>query len=168
MKIKDLNPMLHMFQSAEKAFRLKRFDFEMRCMAELYSILCAMHKENSNSYPSGKSRSLLLPALEYIHSEYPNENISIEYLAGLCGIKSAYFRRIFGSCLGTSPLKYINTLKLNRAKELLSSGLYTVTAAMELSGFRDPSYFSRLFREDTGMSPSEYKKGGESTPPPPA
>lgn len=170
LKIKDLNPVLHMFQSAEKAFRLKRFDFEMKCMAELYSILCAMHKENSNSYSSGKNRSLLLPALEYIHSEYPNDNISIEYLAGLCGIKSAYFRRIFGACLGTSPLKYINTLKLNRAKDLLSSGLYTVNAAMELSGFSDPCYFSRLFREDTGVSPSEFMrtvKAFGSTPAPP-
>ncbi|MBQ8232699.1 MAG: helix-turn-helix domain-containing protein [Lachnospiraceae bacterium] len=50
--------------------------------------------------------------------------------------------------------KYINNLKISRAKELLSSGMYTVTQAAEMSGYTDVSHFSREFKKATGAAPS--------------
>lgn len=76
-----------------------------------------------------------------------NANISYEY-----------FRRIFENVYGVSPVKYLNKLRIDRAKELLNSGMYTVADAAFQSGFSDISYFSRFFKKETGLSPSEYKK----------
>ena len=57
-------------------------------------------------------------------------------------------------------MKYINDLKLKRAKELLISGLYSVSEAAVQAGFSDLSYFSRFFKENVGVSPNEYKLNG--------
>lgn len=158
IKVKDYGRIFNMFQSAERAFRQKNTDYEMMCKSELYSIICAMHREYNSSYISSKKKYIISPALEYIHSEYTNGNISIEYLSELCGVSPAYFRRIFLSCYGTSPIKYINNLKLERAKELLSSGLYSVRDVIELSGFNEPCYFNRFFKKETGITPKEFKE----------
>lgn len=65
---------------------------------------------------------------------------------------------LFGSFFGVSPIKYINALKLARAEELLSSQMYSVTEAAQMSGYTDMSHFSREFKKHTGMSPTEVMK----------
>ena len=116
-----------------------------------------MTREYELEYVSKSAEDRIRPALEYIRREYTNENIGIAYLAGLSGISETYFRRIFQNTMGTSPLKYINQLKISRAKELLASGICTVSEAAEQSGYHDEAYFSREFKRIVGMSPSEYQ-----------
>ena len=62
----------------------------------------------------------------------------------------------FEKLYGVTPIKYINALKLSRAKELLSSGMYSVSEAAYHSGFSDVSHFSRFFKEHVGVLPGEY------------
>ena len=83
-------------------------------------------------------------------------SISVEKLSKLCGFSYEYFRKLFHNCYGCSPVKYINDLKLKRAKELLSSGFYTISDTALQSGFFDVSYFSRFFKKNVGISPIEY------------
>lgn len=151
------NSALEKFQSAEKAFRLKTDGYEMQCKADLYSIICSMLKEYKKEYIPKSTEKIIFPAIEYIHQNYTKENISIEYLSEICGISPAYFRRIFLKCRNTSPIKYINSLRLERAKELILSDFYSVNEISELSGFGDESYFCRFFKKATGMTPTEYK-----------
>ncbi len=75
----------------------------------------------------------------------------------MCNITPEYFRKIFSSVYGSSPAKYIINLKLERSRELLSSGLYTVTEAMLLSGYTDAAYFSHQFKNKYGYSPQKAK-----------
>lgn len=153
-----------MFKNAEKAFRQKKPWYEMQCKAELYSILCILRSEHETGYVPGSKRSIIAPAVEYIHSEYTGGSIEIPKLAELCGVSGVYFRRLFHDCLGMSPVKYINKLKIERAKELIRSGagIYTVGQVAELSGFRELCYFYRLFKKEVGMTPSEYAESGEN------
>lgn len=98
-----------------------------------------------------------MPAIKYIHSNYVNEKINISKLAVLCNISETTFREIFNATLGTSPVKYINNLKLSRAAELLKSNMYSVHEAMEMSGFQDEAYFSRAFKKHFGVPPKEFQ-----------
>ena len=115
-----------------------------------------MKKEFHAEYVPESKLCILNPAIEVIHNEYTKENINIKILSEMCGISEAYFRRLFAKKYGVSPLKYINTLKFKRAKELLESGYYSISKVAELSGFHDVYYFSREFKKAVGVSTSEY------------
>lgn len=133
--------------------------FYEECSAALYCILALMKREMSADYCPSSKLKLIQPALTYIKQNYTMETISVSHLAALCGISEVYLRKIFSGMFAVSPLQYVNQLKITRAKELLSSGLYSVAEAAEMSGFFDLSYFSREFKKATSLSPSEFKKG---------
>ncbi len=147
---------LDAFKNAEGAWLHKADGYEMLCKAQLYLILFYMTKERKIGYISKSKSELLQPAMEYIHNEYTKDNIQIAYLAKLCGMSEVYFRKVFSKVEGISPLKYINNLKIQRAKELLASKMYTIGEVARLSGFHDDSYFSREFRKHVKTSPQMY------------
>ena len=86
------------------------------------------------------------------------ENISCKYLAELCKINYSYLDRLFKEKFDLSPKKYIIQLKINYARNLLESGVYSVSEAAEELHFSDVYFFSRQFKEYTGRTPSEYTK----------
>ena len=157
MKVKNFGTFYESFKQAETAWRTKKQGFEMKCKSILYTIILDMIKEYSHGYVPTKTEEIIAPAVTYIHSEYTGETINVAKLAKLCDVSETYFRKIFLAAKGCSPVDYINNLKLSRAKELLSSGLYSVSEAAEQSGFHDESYFSRFFKKQIGISPSKYK-----------
>ena len=78
--------------------------------------------------------------------------------ADYVGISETHLRRIFKQDFNISPIKYINCLKLDKAKNMLQSSNYTINEIALSVGYDDPYYFSRVFKRETGLSPSEYKK----------
>ncbi len=83
------------------------------------------------------------------------ENISIDEIADACYMSVSLFRKLFFDCYGMSPVKYRNKLRIDRAQMLLSEGDLSVAEVAELSGFKNPSYFCRLFKKMTGHSPTD-------------
>ena len=158
MHLKNPEKALEHFKSAEKCFSCKEYSYEYKCMSYLYSVLYCVLFERNLDYISNDTKKMLVPAINYIHSSYTNGNISIEYLAGLCNMCSSYFRRIFLNCYGMSPIKYINNLKLARAKELLAQGEFSLENAAELSGFNNIYYFFRFFKKSVGITPTQYRQ----------
>ena len=156
LKVKNPNLFLTLFQKSTKVWQTKKSAFEIKCKSVLYDIIFEIIKEYETEYMSKSTFELLNPAIEYIHKKYTNENINISALSGLCNISETYFRRIFFKSFGVSPVKYINTLKINRAKELIRSDLYTISEVAIASGFQNESYFSRKFKLETGLSPLAY------------
>ncbi len=73
-----------------------------------------------------------------------------------------YVRRIFKQKTGYTPKAYLNNLRIEKAKELLSdkTGNYNVKQTAAACGFNDQYYFSRMFKRETGVSPNRYKKQG--------
>lgn len=95
---------------------------------------------------------------EYIWHNY-SYKISLEQIAKNFGIVLPYLSSIFKEHKGISPIKFIIQLRINKAKELLM-----ITPPIPLKdiaqtiGYDDPFYFSKLFKSETGQSPSDYKK----------
>ena len=113
-RTKNQKSFIGLFKNTEQAWRLKKSGFEMKCKALLYNILFDLKKEYEAGYISKNKTRLISPAIDYIHTEYTNDNIDISYIADLCHISEAYFRRIFFKSFGISPIKYINNLKHER------------------------------------------------------
>lgn len=158
--VKNAETAIQAYKSAEKAWRNKKDGYELLCKSELYKILYVLQSNYARPYLPNSKQAQLEPAVSYIHKHYTEESISVEKLSELCGFSYEYFRRLFHGCYGCAPMKYINELKLKRAKELLASGLYSVSEAALQAGFFDLSYFSRFFKGNVGVSPVEYKLNG--------
>ena len=158
IKLKNSVAVSGRFKKANTTWQKKLAGYEMKCKAELYNILYAMQQDYYSAYIQNSKLEIIKPAVDYIHNNYTNELLNISKLAGMCNITPEYFRSIFKNFYGVSPIIYINDLKINRAEELLKTGMYSVTEAALMSGYLDMSYFSRTFKKVAGVSPSEYKK----------
>lgn len=75
----------------------------------------------------------------------------------MAGLNPNYFGSIFKKYTGKTPVEYINSVRVEKAAELLGIG-YSVTKAAASSGFGDPFYFSKVFKKIKGVSPKDYRK----------
>lgn len=90
--------------------------------------------------------------------EHFSEHFSIEELAGLKGLSSAYFTRLFTRETGQAPLSYLTDLRLTHALSLLLNTSLSVEAIARACGFSCGNYFCKVFRRASGCSPAEYRR----------
>ncbi len=145
-----------LFSRAVQCWRKRNVGFEEECLSALYRIIALLKREAADTLPVQKQRAMLAPALEYINEHYTEESIPLSRLAALCGISEPYLRKLFQSVFSVSPSIYMRNLRIRYARELLSSGEYSVTDAAMLSGFNDAAYFSREFKRAVGVAPKDY------------
>lgn len=88
------------------------------------------------------------------HHLFEHETISM--VAEFAGISERHLSKLFQSELGCTPSDYLTDLKLIEAKRLLRQGHYTVTEISDMLGYSTASYFGKLFRKKTEMSPKYY------------
>jgi len=140
--------------SLEKTWQLQHWDSQLRCrigLLELYGELlrCLVQPSREETDP------LIRQAVTYIHRNF-KRNFSAGEIAGYCGISPSYLRARFHTCMGMTVTEYRNELRLNAAKQMLRSGLFSVKeTAMEL-GYCDVYYFTRCFSAAVGISPSRF------------
>lgn len=94
--------------------------------------------------------------LYYIENNY-DKDISVEQLSKMVHLQPNYFIRMFKKNIGTSPIRYINMRRITEAKRLMNSTNLTLTDICNQIGTNDIHYFSRLFKQYTGFTPSFYK-----------
>ena len=78
-------------------------------------------------------------------------------MAEMAGISRDYFSRIFKNVTGMNYNKWLNMIRLEKATELLAGEGRTLTEIAMLSGFQSIPSFNRVFREEKGMAPGEYR-----------
>ena len=93
---------------------------------------------------------------QYLRQNY-SRAIGVEDLARHTGISRSYLYRAFQAEFGCSPSQYLTRYRLQRACQLLRHSQLTVSAVAASVGYEDPFYFSRVFRREKGVSPSEYR-----------
>ena len=86
------------------------------------------------------------------------ENFTLPSLAEMAKLSQNHFAKKFKEKVGHPPLKYINILRLERAKFLLEHTEKPINTVMEEVGFWDSAHFSKLFKTETGYSPSKFRK----------
>ena len=96
-------------------------------------------------------------ARKYFNEHY-NEDISIEEYAQSRGMSVSWFLRNFKQMTMKSPMQYILAIRINNAVSLLETTDYNVTEISTIVGYENPLYFSRIFKKQKGVSPSEYRK----------
>ena len=104
-----------------------------------------------------QNNTLIKDACEYVLNNIDQE-ITLARMADHLNISKNYFCSLFKQETGINFLEYVTKVKMEWAKLLLKEGTYKTYKVSEMLGYREASYFSRLFRKYTGFSPAEYKK----------
>ena len=101
-----------------------------------------------------KSNKLIAQVKQYVEEHYAEE-ISFEAIAKGLFVHPKYLSQLFKRVTGENFVSYLNGYRIQRALELLQSGHYMVYEVSEMTGFRNATYFSQVFKMVTGKSPSE-------------
>ena len=92
----------------------------------------------------------------YIEENY-HEDLAVTDLAETFSMSDTYFAHFFKKEAGRSVITYLNEVRIRHAKAFLEKGEMSISEIAEAVGFNDLNYFSRKFKELTGMTPSAYK-----------
>lgn len=100
---------------------------------------------------------LIAAAQKMIGENYMSEDISLNVVAANVGMSPSYFSSIFSKEVGHTFVEYLTEVRMEKAKELLMcSSLKTSEIGFEV-GYKDPHYFSYIFKKTQGCSPKEYR-----------
>lgn len=105
---------------------------------------------------SDTTRGLVKQAAAYIDEHY-FEELTLSILAEQFHVESSYFSRLFRQETGENVMLYIAKTRMAKAKEYMEDENRSLTEIAFLTGYDDYTYFNRVFRKMTGMSPREYR-----------
>jgi len=80
----------------------------------------------------------------------------VEELAARSGYSASHFARQFTRVYGVSPIQYLNSIRILHAKNLLRTDQYTIAEIAQKCGFSNVYYFSRCFKQLTGIPPTKW------------
>lgn len=132
--------------------------------AAQYTHLITQLKPNSQQLQEQRGGiDIVLETTQYI-KQHIDEAISLNQIATHIGVNESYLSRVFSSRTGNTIKNTINTIKMEKAKELLTNtNLKIYEIAMQL-GLENTTYLSRLFHQYTGYTPMEYRNQKKQTP----
>ena len=99
----------------------------------------------------------MMQVTDYIKNNLTADDLSQGAMAQMAGISRDYFSRIFKNVTGMNYNKWLNMIRLEKATELLSHKNMSMTEVAMLSGFQSIPSFNRIFHEEKGMPPGEYR-----------
>lgn len=134
------------WESREKGYKYK-------CTSILYDFLSSIIVPNSPTQNYLK----IARSIQYMETNL-DKKIYVKDLAKMCGLCESQYRKLFQYELGVSPINYLNKMRINSALIKLGANNYTMAQISEMCGFTDQKYFNKIFRDETGKSPSQYKK----------
>lgn len=148
-------------------FFSERHDREIRCtmllmefMLKLLEYRKELTPDIKDEEPDGVSDDVmrrLMAVTDYIKNNLTADDLSQGAMAERAGISREYFSRIFKNVTGMNYSKWLNTIRLEKATELLSDEKRPLTEIAMMSGFQSIPSFNRVFREEKGMAPGEYR-----------
>ena len=100
---------------------------------------------------------ILTRAKEYIHEHYADDFISLNRVAREVNISATHFSSIFSQETGHTFVEYLTEVRMEKAKELLRCTDQKTSEIAYAVGYKDPRYFSHLFKKITGYTPRQFK-----------
>lgn len=108
-------------------------------------------------YPSGSNRPRIDQVCLLMHEEYA-QNQPLTRYAEFCSLSLSRFSHLFKEVTRLTPLQYLNRVRIEKAKELLLNTSLSVAEISESVGFSSQNYFGRLFRQQVGLSPTQFAR----------
>ena len=148
-RVKDIfDELIRVCLASGKALKFEKLSL-------FYKLLSIMTADEECSASNAKNR--IRPAIQYLEEHIFDSSLRIENLHTLCDMSDVSFRKNFQMEYGISPKKYVTNLRLTQAQRILESGEYAyVYEIASAVGYGDALYFSKLFSQKFGYSPTKY------------
>ncbi|MBO5033583.1 MAG: helix-turn-helix transcriptional regulator [Lachnospiraceae bacterium] len=137
--------------------------YKTLCGCQLLQLLvqvsryCLSDELESAGMLSARSYQKVLEVQNYLHTSY-QEQITGDLLASRFHMNFDYLNSLFRQSVGRPIFQYLCSLRIARAKELLTTTSMRISQISEQVGFTDESYFSKVFKKYTGSCPADYAK----------
>lgn len=151
------------FEKLVSIFFYKKPGYQLEAASHIYYILHKIILNEHGKYLLSNRYLKIKQSVEYLSEHFADRKLSIEQVAALSGLSERQFRRIFSEIYSMSPVRYLNLLKIDRSKDLLSNPILTVTEIAEQVGYANVYYFSKQFKAETGETPTQYRDNHYST-----
>lgn len=139
----------HFLQNLQQINTMDTLCYKLQEIVETFS------KSMFNYIPSRNSE-LIKKAMLYI-SEHFNTPLTLEEAAAHVHLHPSYFSTLFKSSTGSSFKEYLNMVRIEESKRLLSNTDYSIIDIAVAVGFEDQSYFSKVFKKYTGLTPKQFR-----------
>jgi AraC-like DNA-binding protein/ligand-binding sensor protein len=135
---------------------------EVENIEELTDVLHSIVEDMAGqifSFQGTRHAAALRKAERYIYENYTRK-ISLKEVADASGLSAPYFSNIFKEEMGENLTNYLNRLRVERAGRLLTETEMSLSEIAGLCGFENQSWFSKIFKSFTGISPGKYRGQG--------
>lgn len=110
-----------------------------------------------DSMATNKHRDIINVVKDYIDKNYSSDELSLNVLAELVGFSPNHLSMVFSQQTGQSFIKYLTDYRMNKAKEILRCTTKQSADIAAEVGYKDPHYFSYLFKKTQGITPTQYR-----------
>ena len=107
-----------------------------------------------------EDQQMMQQLMKFIEEHVDDDGLRIDDMAKAVGLGRSVFYERLKSLVGVSPIDFLRQLRMQRAKELIKRSSMNVSQVAYAVGFTDPKYFTKCFKKETGMTPSEYRERG--------
>lgn len=135
----------------------QNLSMHMQLMSIIYGMISCAALYGSDFYVSVGNREKITEAEKIILREYCRSDFNISEIVDGLGMSEVHFRRLFISVYGVTPNQYLTTVRMRAAKALLVSDEYTIGEIAEKVGYNSVYYFSRAFKRECGVTPSDFR-----------
>jgi len=111
------------------------------------------------SYQGVRHFSAIRKAERFIWENYTRK-LSLQEIAGVSGLSAPYFSTIFKEEMGENLSNYLNRLRVEKAATILITTNIPISEIARICGFEDQSWFSKIFKNNTGLTPGKYRDQG--------
>ena len=154
-KISHVKRFEELFCNAYDAFNRGGTTKNLETKALIYQIFSRLLHEKEKQFFNKSKYKGIKDAAEYVESNY-KEKISVEMLSDISGYSVSHFSRLFKELYSCAPLEYINEVRINKAKNMLRTEMFSLAEIAEECGFSNVYYFSRIFKQTVGVTPRKY------------
>ncbi|MCR4989274.1 MAG: helix-turn-helix domain-containing protein [Lachnospiraceae bacterium] len=113
--------------------------------------------QNIGSKREERSTDTIKIAKDYIGDNF-SKDISLDDVSRIVNISPYYFSKLFKESTGENFIEYLTNIRIEKAKELLAGSDMSMKEICMMCGYQDPNYFSRTFKKNVGITPTEYKE----------
>ena len=145
-------------------YTLKKDGYMLYIKGQLIRLIVMLAREyvSSNYYENNKDKmqiyyKTIIDCIQFVNENF-TKDLKIDTMSKQFTLSRTYFCELFKKFTGKTFNEYINDLRINHSKRLIRDSNLSITEIALSSGFSDAACFCRKFREQTGSSPSSYRK----------